>query len=154
MCIKIYIYVYVWLCICVCVCVYVCVCVCTHVYMYVCVYIYVCVCVCVCVPGGVLHCSLTCEHSYEDSDVEVNADREQWLDVALVHPRPLVQAVEDDTESLQGAHTHTHTETHTHTHTHRETHTHTHTHRETRTHKCLVSSVPNCTHTSPRIRTL
>ena len=63
---------------------------------------YVCVCVCVCIPGWVFHFDLSCEDAHKDPDVEVDADGQQGLDVALVHPGPLVQTVEDDTESLQG----------------------------------------------------
>lgn len=59
------------------------------------------VCVCVWAPGWVFHRSLSCKDAHKDSDVKVDADGQQGLDVSLVHSRPLVQTVEDDTQSLQ-----------------------------------------------------
>lgn len=52
------------------------------------------------VPGWVFDFGLSRKDSYENSDVEVHADRQQWLDVALVDRSSLVQTVEDDTQSL------------------------------------------------------
>lgn len=54
----------------------------------------------VCVPGWVFDCSLSCEDADKDPNIKVDADGQQGLDVSLVHSCPLVQTVEDDTQSL------------------------------------------------------
>lgn len=46
---------------------------------------------------------MTREHAYKDPDVKVNADGEQRVDVALVNSGPLVQTVQNDAQSLEGA---------------------------------------------------
>lgn len=60
-----------------------------------------CVRVCERAPGWVFDCSLSCEDADEDSNVKVDADGQQGLDVSLVHSCPLVQTVQDDTQSLE-----------------------------------------------------
>lgn len=60
-----------------------------------------CVCVCERAPGWVFDCSLSCEDADEDSNVKVDADGQQGLDVSLVHSCPLVQTVQDDAQSLE-----------------------------------------------------
>lgn len=52
-------------------------------------------------PGRVLDFSLSRENPYEDPDVEVHADGQQGLNVALVDAGPLVHTVQDDAESLE-----------------------------------------------------
>lgn len=58
-------------------------------------------CVCERAPGWVFDCSLSCEDADEDSNVKVDADGQQGLDVSLVHSCPLVQTVQDDAQSLE-----------------------------------------------------
>lgn len=120
--------------------------------------------VCVCdteVPGGVLDLGLTRVHPGEDADVEVGADAEEGLDVALVHPRPLVQTVQDDPQSLEKTRRHVSVNTlHKNKHTQKQhtsqkqntqkhtaqKHTHTYTHRNNTTqtqHTCTCTETPH-----------